>query len=196
MKTLIVLLLGILSFQCQTLAVLTFTIDTFTADELSISIPVSGNTLDDNGNGSPPSSPDLFIIDATSRNNDWVLGEDFSLSTSGSIGGAMVEPISGGVVNNDPSGGDSVSIAFLSPLSNGATVDSLVTASWTGSNIFDPSAVSSLVLTWGFENRGSVDPWGDVQGTTAVPEPPAYGTFAGVAAVLFVACRRRRLAQA
>jgi hypothetical protein len=38
-------------------------------------------------------------------------------------------------------------------------------------------------------------PFGDVQGTTAVPEPGNYAVFAGFASLLFVLLRRRQLAK-
>ena len=45
--------------------------------------------------------------------------------------------------------GDVLSIGGFSTFSAGDTVTSEISITWSGSNVFDPSAVSSLLLTWG-----------------------------------------------
>ena len=173
-------------------AALDFTIDTFTPNELTISIPVGPNTLD--ATGAIPNSKDLFLIDAASFNTDWILSDSHSFSGSGQIGTSTVDPGSAAIFNNNSSGGDIVRTTFDAPFSDGDTVASAVTATWSGASIFDPSKVDSLLLTWGATDLGSAYPWGDPQGVTAtaaaVPEPS--GLMLGLIWMGFAFKRRRR----
>ena len=90
--------------------------------------------------------------------------------------------------------GDTAQMSLISNLSAGSPVVSEITARWTGSNIFDPSCVSSLMLTWGTDDVESVYPSGDPQGTTSTSAPVTGSTAAlpgaGVVALAFA---RRRL---
>lgn len=170
---------------------MTFTIDTFTSDELTITIPVSANTLD--ATGAVPGSKDLFLIDSTAFNTSWVLGTTHTASGSGQLGVSTIDTGQFAMFDDNSSGGDIVRATFSQLFSEGDTVVSEINASWTGSNIFNPSGVNSLLLTWGTTDIGSVYPWGDPQGATAVPEPGSYAIVAGIASILLVV-RRRRLA--
>ncbi|MDG2254892.1 MAG: VPDSG-CTERM sorting domain-containing protein, partial [Opitutaceae bacterium] len=172
---------------------LIFNIDTFTTDKLTISIPTGSATLD--ATGSPPGWPDikmLFLIDPNGVNNDWIVG-DPSGEGSGKIDGISIDDIS--FFANGLLSGDGVSILFTSTLSAGDTVTSAFSVTWSGSNVFDPSAVSSLLLTWGDDGIGGPYPFGDPQGTTSTGTVPDTGSTAallgaGVAALAFA---RRRL---
>ncbi len=170
---------------------LVFTVDTFTSDELTITIPVSLNTLD--ATGGAPAGKDLFLVDVTSLNTAWVLGTTHGFSGDGQIGASAMNPSNSAVFDNT-SAGDVVRMTFNSNFSAGSTVMSEVTASWTGSNIFNPSAVDNLLLTWGTDGIGSVYPFGDPQGTTVVPEPEACALVVVGASLLLVIGRRRTLA--
>ena len=175
-------------------AVLIFNIDTFTTDQLTISIPVGSNTLD--ATGSPPGWPDiklLLLIDPNGVNNDWIVGDPGNQSFSGEIDGISIGDIS--FFANGLLSGDGVSILFNDFLSAGDTVTSAISLTWSGINAFDPSAVSSLLLIWGDDGYPGSYPFGDPQGTTSTPTVPDTGSTAallgvGVAALAFA---RRRL---
>ena len=171
-------------------AALIFTIDTFTPDQLTISIP-EGSTLDATGN--PPmgySARMLALIDSNEVNNNWVVPPAYG-DGSGEIGGIG---INGASTGEGIGAGTFLSFDFKDELSDGDTVTSAISITWSGSNIFDPSAVSSLLLTWGGDD-GSGYPFGDPQGTTSTSAVPDTGSTAallgaGVAALAFA---RRRL---
>ena len=178
-------------------AALIFTIDTFTPDQLTISIPAGSATLD--ATGTPPPDSDasyLYIIDPDGLNENWILG-DTSSSVSGAINGIGFFQHGSFDSSLDPhdSSGDVLYLAFNDPLSDGDTVTSAITATWSGSNAFDPSAVSSLSLIWGEDGYPSSYPFGDPQGTTSTSAVPDTGSTAallgvGVAALVFA---RRKL---
>jgi hypothetical protein len=171
-------------------AALAFSIDTFTADQLTISIPTGSATLDQFGGAN--SSRDLFLIDSTALNNSWVLSTTFSFSGSGQLGSGSVDGGSAAMFNNNGSGGDIVRLTFDADLADGNTVGTAITATWSGSKIFDPSGVSSLLLTWGTDGIGSVYPWGDPQNTTPVPEPHHYALMGGIGCLGLAVFRRFR----
>ena len=82
---------------------------------------------------------------------------------------------------------------MLNTFSAGDTVTSAISITWSGSNVFDPSAVSSLLLTWGINGfDGNV--FGDPQGTTstsAVPDTGSTAALLGVGVFVLAAARRR-----
>jgi hypothetical protein len=175
-------------------AALIFNIDTFTTDKLTISIPVGSNTLD--ATGSPPGWPDikmLFLIDPNGVNNDWIVGDPGNQSFSGKIDGISIDDIS--FFANGLLSGDGVSILFTSTLSAGDTVTSAISLTWSGTNAFDPSAVSSLLLIWGDDGYPGSYPFGDPQGTTSTSAVPDTGSTAALlgAGVAALAVARRRL---
>ena len=146
-------------------AVLIFNIDTFTTDQLTISIPVGPATLD--ATGTPPTDINViafYLIDPDGINNSWIL--DSTMGTnSGAIGGIGFYVSSS--FNNLAGAGDV--LYFISneqPFSAEDTVTSAISITWSGSNAFDPSAVSSLLLTWGVDGFPASYPFGDPQGTT------------------------------
>jgi len=176
-------------------AALIFNIDTFTTDKLTISIPTGSATLD--ATGSPPPglhylSHGLLLIDANGINDNWIVGNP-SGEGSGEIGGISMYNIS--FDDNISFMGDALILRFNDPLSDGDTVTSAFSVTWSGSNVFEPSAVSSLLLTWGLDGIGGPYPFGEPQGTTSTGTVPDTGSTAallgaGVAALAFA---RRRL---
>ncbi|MEN8693276.1 MAG: hypothetical protein ABF334_00545, partial [Akkermansiaceae bacterium] len=74
---------------------------------------------------------------------------DHTAVGAGQIGGATVNLGSLQMIDNQPSVGDLVFVTFDRNLIAGDAVTSEVIVSWTGTNIFDPTAVDSLTLTWG-----------------------------------------------
>ena len=91
--------------------------------------------------------------------------------------------------------GDVLSIGGFSTFSAGDTVTSEISITWSGSNVFDPSVVSSLLLTWGADVAIENYLFSDAQGTTSTSAVPDTGSTAalpgvGVAALAFA---RRRL---
>ena len=80
--------------------------------------------------------------------------------------------------------GDVLSIGGFSTFSAGDTVTSEISITWSGTNVFDPSAASSLLLTRG----------GDAQGTTstsAVPDTGSTAALLGVGLVALAFARRK-----
>ena len=169
---------------------LTFTIDNFTSDNLTIIIPTSSAVLE--ATGSTPTSSDIFIYPTVGSQNDWILSIDHNAGGAGQIGNATVNPGVFAMFDNNSAVGDIVRATFTSPLVAGDPVTSDITLSWTGTNIFDPTAVDSLTLAWGTDDIGSVWPWGDVQSstTTVVPEPTA-ALLLGIGALGLVARRKK-----
>jgi len=136
-------------------AALIFTIDTFTTDQLTISIPAGSTTLDATGTPPPDSGAcSFFIIDPNGVNENWILGDTIGsgsgkingigFSRYGSIDSSLVDPFSSG---------DTVGFFSSDNISVGDTVTHPISITWPGSNVFDPSAVSSLTLEWGGDDQ-------------------------------------------
>ena len=165
-----------------------FTIDTFTPDELTITI-VEGSTLD--ATGSPPTGTEaqsFWLIDPNGVNHNWIVGDPF-----GDIDGIGFD--GAGYLNNDNVIGDGLYLMSSQSFPAGATVTPAITGTWSGSNAFDPSAVSSFLLTWGEDGILESYPFGDPQGTTSTPAVPDTGSTAALlgAGVVALAFARRRL---
>ena len=91
--------------------------------------------------------------------------------------------------------GDVLSIGGFSTFSAGDTFTSEISITWSGSNVFDPSAVSSLLLTWGADGPIENYPFGDAQGTTstsAVPDTGSTAALPGVGLAALAFARRKR----
>ena len=155
-------------------AALIFKIDTFTTDQLTISIPAGSATLD--ATGAPPPDSDasfFYIIDPNGLNENWILG-DTSGSGSGKINGigfSEYASFDSSLVDH-PNAGDNVAFLSSENLSVGDTVTHPISITWSGSNAFDPLAVSSLSLIWGEDGYPSSYPFGDPQGTTSTSVVP------------------------
>ena len=165
-----------------------FTIDTFTPDELTITI-VEGSTLE--ATGSPPTGTEaklFWLIDPNGVNPNWIVGDP-----SGEIDGIGFDEA--GYDNNDPIVGDVLYLISSQSLPAGVTVTPAITGTWSGPNAFDPSAVSSFMLTWGEDGYPSSYPFGDPQGTTSTPAVPDTGSTAALlgAGVAALALARRKL---
>jgi hypothetical protein len=176
-------------------AALIFNIDTFTSDQLTISIPAGSATLD--ATGTPPTDGDtrsFYLIDPNGVNENWILGGT-SGSGSGKINGIgfYYGSIDSSLVDPFPSG-DVVAFISNENLSAGDTVTHPISITWSGSNAFDPSAVSSLMLVWEEDGYPGSYPFGDPQGTTstsAVPDTGSTVALLGAGVVLLAVARRR-----
>ena len=183
-------------------AVLIFTIDTFTTDELTIGIPEGPATLD--ATASPPTGSQaryLWLMDASDENYGYIVGTVDTVQVSGAIGGQS--PTYGFYQDNYGGLGDGLFFQFNEALSAGDTVTSAISITWSGIDVFDPTEISSLILTWGFDRDEGSYPFGDPQGTTSTSVVPDTGSTSvpdtgstaallgvGVAALAFA---RRRL---
>jgi hypothetical protein len=160
-----VVLFTILIAATPVQAKLTFTIDTFTPNEISITIPVGPATLDQTG--VDPWNASLFLIDTSAVNSGWILdSNDATYSGGGQLGAALAVPGKYGLINDNVTAGDIMRITFDKDLTAGATVGTAVTATVTGVNIFDPTQVDSLLLTWGTKGVGVEYPFGSPQNST------------------------------
>jgi len=172
---------------------ITFTIDTFTSDELTITIPANAaSTL----TGSAPNSNARAIhFRDSSFNADWVNSGASSrnVTDAGSIGSATT-PASPSLVNNINDLGDFVVLSFSNDLVSGAAVTDGFSFTITGSNIFSPEAMTGpMTLVWGSDGRVALaSSWGSVQGTAAIPEPTFFGGALGLVALLVGVRRQRR----
>lgn len=172
---------------------LVFTVVNFTEDNLTITMPVGSDTLFGAG-----ASRDLFLIATVpAQASSWVVNTSFNASGSGSIGMRNLDLEAFIIYNNLNAGGVPIDIVRLSVsdvLNPGDTVTSAVTASWSGDNIFNPSAVDSFTLVWDTSNFGSSYPFGFVQSSApsapSVPEP-SLTILSGLGA-LGLAARRKR----
>ncbi len=177
-------------------AQLTFTIDTFTTEELKITLNAGGSLV-----GSAVSSDTMLYITADSFNQDWIL-KDNSASVVGSTASLGDDAFASGGAEDQIMFGDYVFISF-GPLVTGESLDGplQLTMGHLFSGGFNPSAVSNLVLTWGIDDRvAGTQPWGDIQSTvavSAVPEPSSYALILGTVSLLGIyGLRRRRVTKA
>lgn len=179
-------------FTSTASAQLTFTVDTFTTEKLQITFQ-TGVSL----TGSvPASSRSILYITADSFNKDWILKDNSALlvGSTASLGGIAFS--SGMAESQAGTRGDFVSVSFGN-FASGSSFDAPLTLTMGHlfSGGFDPTAVSNLVLTWGLDGlTPNVNPWGEVQSTTAVsavPEPSTFGLLLGLAAIGMVSSRRR-----
>ena len=158
-------------------AALIFNIDTFTNDELTIGIPEGLATLD--ATASPPTGIQasvLWLMDASDENWDYIVGTVDTVDFSGAIGGQS--PTNATYQDNYGGMGDGLLIQFSEALSAGDTVTSAISITWSGTDVFVPSEISSLILTWGFDKDEEVYPFGDPQGTTSTSGVPGTGSTA------------------
>ena len=158
-------------------AVLIFNIDTFTTDQLTISIPAGSATLD--ATASPPTGLQaryLWLMDASDENFDYIVGTVDTFQASGAIGGQTIEFVF--YQDNYGGLGDGLFFQFSEPLSAGDTVTSPISITWSGTDVFVPSEISSLILTWGFDRDYGDYPFGDPQGTTSTSGAPGTGSTA------------------
>lgn len=184
-------------------AQLTFTVDTFTTD--SISITLNNSTLSLLGNSAPTQDNRLYLIDADNLSNKtWIddgLGSPLTdASGFGQIGSVGVPAISA-------ANGTSADVLVFSTVSNnslvaGTSITTPFTHSVGQSGLFSPSNVTNFALYWGAPNDdGILQSIGSATAgstSSAVPEPSAYAALLGLAALGCVFSRRRsrRLPQA
>ena len=188
-----VILLGSLSLATTPVAQaqITFSVDSFTTDELVLTLTggsvLSGIVLDSNF---------LFLVDADGSNTGWFvnnyLTELASMSTADvSLGTRLLT--SGFIVDHYP--GDYLQIIGENQFLSGTSLSNNLTFSVSAPGHFVPSSVANFALYWG-------DPVGGdfalqsaglaaTGGGSAVPEPSSYGILLGLAALCFCGSRRR-----
>lgn len=173
-------------------AQLTFTVDTFNANQLTITLNPSSLT------SSSPLFADyeLVLVDADSiSNNTWVNGIVSGVQTApGAIGSVPIELDQ--VVTSNFVAGNFVEVAFTNAdFVSSSTLASPYQVSFSGAGLFNPGAISNFALYWGNPVFGGSD--FVLQSTmsavgSAVPEPSTYATIFGLAALGFAAYRRRQ----
>lgn len=174
-------------------AQITFTVDAFNTDTLTITLQPGGTLI---GTTPVAGSSSLYIRDASGYNNAWM--------NTNNLPGTLIERASLGAVdfNNsvafsevDPvTGTDYFAINFNSALTSGTSLTNPLTLTLVKTGNFDPSKVSELALVWGSDGYGSIANWGVLQSTSAVPEPSTYAAFFGLAGLGFAASKRRQRA--
>jgi hypothetical protein len=191
-----VLLLGLLSLAIAPKAVaqITFTVDEFTTDTLSI-------TLNPGSLFAPetvPSTNQLTLFDATggNTNTEWLNPANVFGSGGGAFGSAaQTLAIASGFDTGSPFGGDSVAWQWDSDLSTAG--DLVIGLSFTFASVgaFNPANVDTWTLVWSDANSGPIAQsvgsalTGAV--SSAVPEPSTYAALFGAIALGGAVCRRR-----
>lgn len=172
-------------------AQITFTVDVFTANQLTITFNQSSLT-----NAAPLFADyQLMLVDNDNpANTGWVNANFGGTGTPGTnIGGQ-------GLVNtglqtfNAPDGDYVIPVATLGDFVAGTSLNQAYQVTFTSSAGYTPSAVSNLGLYWGdrystasnyvFQSSQSV--------ASAVPEPSTYAALLGVAALGLAGYRRRQ----
>lgn len=185
-------------------AQLTFTVDTFTNDNLSITL-TSGSTLSLLGNPIPASFPNrLYIFSADGVNNSWI---DDTLPSN------LTDPSGYALLNvgvtaitaftGETADGLTFTTAGFADLVAGSTVSASGNTAFTigQAGLFDTSEISNFALYWGLPGSGGILQSTGVAATgmtsvAAVPEPNTYAAILGILALSGVCLRRRtRLAQ-
>lgn len=190
-STLVAALVTLVACTGKTNATLIFTVDSFTTDNLTITLPAGPNP---NTLVGSEFSQDLFLI-ATSASQaaSWITGDNASISASGIIGNQAIDLSQTAVFDDfEMTGIDIARITFDSNLTAGDTVTSELTASWTGTNLFAPSAVESLTLVWGGSNFGVTFPFGSIQSSVSVIPEPSSALLLGCAFLGIITLRRRK----
>ena len=170
-----------------------FTIDAFTTETLQITLKAGSSLV-----GSlPVSSRTTLYITADSFNDDWILKDNAAALVGGSasLGGV---PFSAANAEDQILQGDSVRIAFGN-FATGSSLDTdlTLTMGQLFSGGFDPTAVDTLVLSWGLDGQtNGTQPWGIFQSSQSVSAVPEPGTAALVIGLLGgavgLSLRRRR----
>lgn len=184
-----VLLIGSLSLALapSTQAQITFTVDEFTTDTLTITL--QAGTLDFSS-GNTTDTKNLYLLDADDINTDWISSNSGPTFGSGGAFGAVSYDVSF-AQDNGVNNTDHLMMVWLSDLTSAGSLASNFTLSFTGSGIFTPTAVNNFSLYWGHPSDTAT-----FQSTTAnpsaVPEPGSFAALAGLAGLGFTLCRRRR----
>ena len=195
-----VILLGSLSLATAPVAQaqITFSVDSFTTDELVITL-TGGSTL----TGTAPGLTDydnllsLHASEPSLSNLLWYVGpptiEYGTVSGSGLLGSATL--IEGAVYDYDVEGyGDFIYFTFDGDLVSGTSLSGPLTLSLSSPGNFVPTEVTSFTLYWGDPYHGfSVQSFGPAVtgGGSAVPEPGSFALILGLAALCFCGSRRR-----
>jgi len=170
-------------------AQITFTVDTFTTDLLTITL--QPGTLD-TSNGADESF-NLYLVDANGTNAPWVNSFVNTSSAGGSFG--SIEFDSSRAV--DDAEGNYIDFRWGENLANDVNFVSGSSYSFAGAGLFSPSNVATWALHWGdpirgqatFQSSGSAV----TGGGSAVPEPSSYALILGIGIMGMTLTRRRRL---
>jgi hypothetical protein len=178
----VALLLAALSL-CLTPAAraqLTFTVGTFTANQLTVTLQPSTLT-----GTSPANAADLYLLDRnSSTNNSWIIGSNFSVTPSGTdgVGSVMFNQI--GTWNNDGTE-DHILFRGTSSFVSGASITTPYQVTFSQVGAFNPSAITEMALVWG--NAYSYT----YQSSVMIPEPSTYAVLSGLFVLGIVVLRRR-----
>ena len=170
--------------------IITFSIDTFTSDELTLTLQEGGSFV-----GPAPSSNSafLFIHSSSDTGGDWIISSTAATQTaSGSIEGNAVatSPFFANRDGSSATTADHIELFIGSSITVGSTIDpGGITITLTGTDLFDPAAIPGLEVVWG--GFGSMLDSGTIQSTAVVPEPKYYAALSALMALCFVIIRRR-----
>jgi hypothetical protein len=175
---------------------LTFTIDTFTTDQLTITLnpsTVTGTSFTD--------YQYLTIMGEVNGNYGSTYLPSFSWISSNSTSTVETAPGSIGAVNfvtggspasfaqASTSSGPEIFIYADDPITSGSSITSPYQITFSGTGIFDPSQVTALRLSWGEQFAGVFQ---SSTSTSAVPEPGTYAAIFGAVALIGTVVVRRR----
>lgn len=178
-------------------AQLTFTVDTFTTD--SISITLNNSTLSLLGNSTPTEAHQLFLIDADNLSNQTWIDDGLGSPLTNPAGFGQIGSV--GVVAITAANGTLADVLVFSTASfadlvAGTSISSSFTHSVGQSGLFTPSNVTNFALYWGSPNGDGILQSTGVAaaGNTsvaAVPEPSTYAAIFGCVALGGAFLRRR-----
>ena len=183
-------------------AQLTFTVDTFTTD--SVSITLNNATLSLLGNSTPTEAHRLYLIDADNLSNKTWIDDGLGSPLTDSSGFGQIGSV--GVVAITAANGTLADVLLFSTASStdlvaGTSISTPFTHSVGQSGLFTPSNVTNFALYWGSPNGDGILQSTGVAaaGNTsiAVPEPSTYAAIFGCLALGGAFLRRRlnRVAQ-
>lgn len=176
---------------------LSFTIDTFTTDQLTITLNPS--TL---SGTSSTGYNHLSILGEVNGNYGSTYLPNYSWISSDSTSGTETAPGSIGSVNfltgsglgsyaqASTSSGPVIWLYTDGLITSGSSITSAYQITFFGTGIFDPSKVTALRLSWGEEFDGVFQSAAAVP--SSVPEPSTYAAIFGAVALIGAVVVRRR----
>jgi hypothetical protein len=197
-RSLLALAASLLALQPVAKAQLTFTVNEFTTDTLSITIN-AGSLLTTDGCYSPYADT-LSLVDPAGFNTGWA-NDNQSISSGGASFGSLAFESALAWQDWNDQFGDYLVFTWAGDLSTAGNLASSQTFVFNSPGLFNPDNVHTWDLYWGdpvfqatLQSTGDAVTGGGSAPVSAVPEPGTYAALAGLAALGFAVRGRRRTA--